>query len=82
VGDELTKIILIRHGETEWNKEEIFRGRVNIELNETGLKQARLLAEFLADLKIEAIYSSPLKRASKTAEIIVSYHGLNVNIAP
>ncbi len=78
----MTEIILARHGETEWNVEEIFRGRIDIELNETGLKQAELLAEYLDFRKIEAIYSSPLKRALKTAEIIASYHKLDVEIAP
>ncbi|MFC1905149.1 histidine phosphatase family protein [Chloroflexota bacterium] len=60
----------MRHGETEWNIEEIFRGRIDIKLNETGVKQADLLAKYLSDVKIEAIYSSPLKRALKTAETI------------
>ena len=58
----MTEIILARHGETEWNVEEIFRGRIDIELNETGIKQAALLAEYLGDLKINAVYSSPLRR--------------------
>jgi len=78
----MTKIILVRHGETAWNLEEIFRGRIDIELNETGLKQAELLAEYLSHLKLEAIYSSPLRRAIKTAEIIADYHKLGVEIAP
>lgn len=76
------KIILARHGETEWNVEEVFRGRVDVELNEIGIKQAELLAEYLSDFKIEAVYSSPLKRALKTAETIASYHKLRVEIAP
>ncbi len=78
----MTKIILVRHGETQWNVEEIFRGRIDIELNETGLKQAELLAKYLGAIKIDAIYSSPLRRALKTAEIIASYHKLAVEIAP
>ncbi len=78
----MTEIILVRHGETEWNVGEIFRGRIDIELNETGIKQAELLAEYLSDLKIEAIYSSPLKRALRTAEIIANYHQLEVEITP
>ena len=78
----MTEIILARHGETQWNVEEIFRGRINVELNETGIKQAELLAEYLTDSKIGAIYSSPLKRALKTAEIIAGYHKLDVEIAP
>ncbi len=78
----MTEIILARHGETEWNAQEIFRGRLDIELNETGLKQAELLAEFLSSVKIEAIYSSPLKRSLKTAEAIASHHKLDVKISP
>jgi len=78
----MTEIILARHGETEWNIGEVFRGRLDIELNQTGIKQAKLLAEYLSNLKIDAIYSSPLKRALATAEIIATYHKLNVEIAP
>jgi broad specificity phosphatase PhoE len=77
----MTEIILVRHGKTEWNVAEIFRGRIDIELNETGIKQAELLAEYLSKIKIDAIYSSPLKRAFKTAEIIAGYHKRDVAIA-
>lgn len=78
----MTEIILARHGETEWNVSEVFRGRIDIELNQTGIKQAELLAEYLSDLKLDAIYSSPLKRALTTAEMIASYHKLDVEITP
>ena len=78
----MAEIILVRHGETEWNVEEIFRGRIDIELNETGIKQAELLAEYLSDLRIDAIYSSPLKRALKTAKMIAGYHKIGVEVAP
>ncbi len=78
----MTEIILARHGETEWNVAEVFRGRIDIELNETGLGQAELLAEYLGHLKLDAIYSSPLQRALKTAEMIADYHKLDVEIAP
>ncbi|MFQ6122404.1 MAG: histidine phosphatase family protein [Dehalococcoidales bacterium] len=78
----MTEIILVRHGETEWNVANIFRGRTDVGLNETGLRQAKLLAEYLSNVKIEAVYSSPLKRALKTAEIIASHHKLDVDIAP
>ena len=78
----ITEIILVRHGETEWNVGEIFRGRIDIELNETGIKQAGQLAEYLSKVKIDAIFSSPLKRALKTAEIIADYHKLEVAITP
>jgi broad specificity phosphatase PhoE len=78
----MTEIILARHGETEWNVEEVFRGRIDVALNETGTRQAELLAEYLRSIRIDAIYSSPLRRALKTAEAIARYHKLEVEIAP
>ncbi len=78
----MTEIILARHGETKWNVEEVFRGRIDIELNQTGIKQAELLAEHLSELKIEAVYSSPLKRALDTAQAIARHHKLKVNASP
>jgi broad specificity phosphatase PhoE len=78
----MTEIILVRHGETEWNVQQVFRGRIDIELNETGLRQAKLLAEYLSGVNIDAVYSSPLRRALKTAEVIASPHKLEVKIAP
>ncbi len=77
----MTEIILLRHGETEWNVAQVFRGRIDVELNETGVKQAELLAEYLKGLHIDAVYSSPLKRALNTAEKIARYHRLEVEIA-
>ena len=74
------KIILARHGETEWNVKEVFRGTIDIELNETGAKQAELLARYLSESKVDAVYSSPLKRALETAEAIARYHQLPVAI--
>ena len=76
------KIVLVRHGETEWNVSEIFRGRIDVDLNETGLKQAELLGEYLSERDIEAIYSGPLKRALKTAQAIARHHQLDVQISP
>jgi broad specificity phosphatase PhoE len=70
--------MLIRHGDTDWNLEEIFRGRADVELNETGIKQAQLLSKYLGDAPIGAVYSSPLKRAVKTAEIIAGPHNIGV----
>jgi broad specificity phosphatase PhoE len=78
----MAKIMLIRHGETEWNLEDIFRGQADIELNKTGIRQAGLLAKYLEDIPFEAIYSSPLKRALKTAETIADLHGIKVTVAP
>jgi len=78
----MTKVMLIRHGDTDWNVEEIFRGRADVELNEIGIKQAELLAKYFADERIVAIYSSPLKRALRTAEIIAVSHHIDVITAP
>jgi phosphoserine phosphatase len=74
------EIILVRHGETAWNAGETFRGRKDIPLNETGVKQALLLGEYLRDEKIDIIYSSPLTRAVQTAEAIAAHHSLAVDI--
>ncbi len=65
-----TTIYLIRHGECEGNKEKRIRGHVDFPLNENGIAQAEALAEALTGKGICRIYSSPLSRAMKTAEII------------
>ncbi|OGO24912.1 MAG: hypothetical protein A2144_13400 [Chloroflexi bacterium RBG_16_50_9] len=77
----MSEVILARHGETDWNAAEIFRGRFDVALNETGEKQAESLGKYLSKIDINAIYSSPLKRALKTAEAIASYHSLGVHVA-
>jgi len=77
------KLILIRHGETHWNEgKRIQGGDSDIELNETGLEQARKLAVFLENEPITTILSSPLMRAKSTAEFIASNHRLPVEIDP
>jgi len=78
----MTEFILVRHGETAWNVAEVFRGRTDIELSDTGIRQAELLAEYLSSIKIDAIYSSPMKRALQTAEAIAGYSKCRVNITP
>jgi broad specificity phosphatase PhoE len=75
------KLILVRHGETHWNKDGLVQGGdSDIELNDTGLEQARKLAAFLKNEPIIAILSSPLRRAVATAEVIASHHHLAVEI--
>lgn len=64
------KIYLIRHGETEWNKEGRFQGSGDIPLNEKGMELAEVTSEAMKDIPIDLIYSSPLIRARKTAEIM------------
>ncbi len=74
-------IILVRHGETDWNKEKIFRGRTDIPLNENGLLQARRTGEALKGLPVEAVFSSPLSRALMTAREIAAAFDLTVQPA-
>jgi len=71
-------IILIRHGETVGNREGLFRGQRDFSLNENGMLQAKALAEELGPWKIEAIYSSPLSRATQTARLLAKSRGLPV----
>jgi broad specificity phosphatase PhoE len=66
----MLEIIVIRHGETAWNTADIFRGRVQVELSESGLQQAEKLAGYLGRKKIKAVYCSPLQRAFQTAEAV------------
>jgi broad specificity phosphatase PhoE len=74
----MTSIYLVRHGQTAWNKEEIFRGRTDIPLDETGLKQAELVGEYFKGMEIYGIYSSPLSRAWQTAQKVAQFHDLKV----
>jgi broad specificity phosphatase PhoE len=73
----MTTIILVRHGQTEWNREERFRGQFDIPLNKTGEEQAQVTAERIhRNYQPAAVYSSPLSRAAKTAGIIAETLGL------
>ena len=66
----MTQVIIVRHGRTEWNRVERFRGRADIELDDVGMKQAEVTAERITEWPVAAIYSSPLRRALTTAEIL------------
>jgi len=74
----MTTVYLVRHGQTAWNKEEIFRGRADIPLNETGRKEALLAGQYLRGVGVVSVHSSPLSRAFETAEIIAQYQGKEV----
>ena len=64
------KIYLTRHGQTNLNKQELMQGRTDEPLNETGIKQAEMARKNVENIHFDAVYSSPLIRAKKTASII------------
>ena len=74
----MTRIVLIRHGQTAWNEGagERLRGRAEIELDEEGARQAQATAATVARWEVAAVYSSPLKRAVRTASILAEPLGL------
>ena len=63
-------IIVVRHGQTDWNLEKRYQGRMDIELNGTGIKQATEISLKLSNIKFDKVFSSPLKRAYATAQLI------------
>ncbi len=77
-----TRFYLVRHGETELNRTDCFRGAVDADLNELGRRQAADAARALAGEKIDAVLSSPMKRAWYTAERIAEAHGLEPRPEP
>jgi probable phosphoglycerate mutase len=79
----VTRLILVRHGETEWNRVERFRGRADVPLNAAGLAQAEATAQRIARTwQPAAIFSSPLSRAVQTAEAIARHYDLTVEPQP
>ncbi|GHE67232.1 phosphoglycerate mutase [Streptomyces spiralis] len=74
------RIILWRHGQTSWNVERRFQGSTDVELTETGVGQARRSARLLASLGPDAIISSDLKRAARTAAELATLTGLDVTV--
>lgn len=73
-------ILFVRHGETNLNKQNIMQGRLDEPLNQTGIKQAQQTALALKNESIDIIYSSPLKRAKQTAQIINQEHNVQIVI--
>jgi phosphoserine phosphatase len=74
----VTDLILARHGETDWNRENRFQGRADPPLNALGRRQSSELADALAGELIARVYTSPLQRASETAAIVAERLGLDV----
>jgi alpha-ribazole phosphatase len=78
----VTRLILIRHGQTDWNVEGRWQGQADVPLNEHGREQATRMASALAGVRIAAIYSSDLKRARETAEVLAQFMGVKLKIDP
>ena len=74
----MTRVYVVRHGQTAWNLEEVFRGRADIPLDDTGKKEVHLAGEALKDETLHAIYSSPLSRSMETAENIAKFQNIPV----
>lgn len=76
----LTRIYLVRHGETQWNKDLRYQGHRDIPLSEVGIAQARKISTRLAGEKLDVVYASDLSRALETARIIARPHNLEVKV--
>ncbi|MEX2212377.1 MAG: histidine phosphatase family protein [Gaiellaceae bacterium] len=77
-----TRIILVRHGETDWNFEHRWQGHADTPLNDKGRAQARELADRFDGEQVAAVYSSDLLRARETARILAERLGLEVTTVP
>lgn len=78
----MTRLVLVRHGQTDWNLEGRYQGHTDLSLNNTGRAQASILTEELKGWSFKAIYSSDLRRASETADIIARGFDLDVQLEP
>ena len=78
----MATILLARHGETDWNREGRWQGWADPPLNDTGREQARRLAEQLRETPFDAVYSSDLRRAHETAEIVGAPHDVPIVVDP
>jgi phosphoserine phosphatase len=75
-------ILIARHGESDWNREKRWQGFADRPLTERGREQARALAERLAHVELDAVYSSDLRRARETAAVVADRQGLQVKVVP
>ena len=69
------KIYLTRHGETAWNQMDLVQGKTDIPLNEEGVMQAIKMAEEMADVHLDVVYTSQLQRAADTGRMVADRHG-------
>ncbi len=76
----MAELLLVRHGETDWNRDRRVQGQTDTPLNATGLAQATVLATTLSSTPLVAVYSSDLARARDTAETVAGMHRLPVRI--
>jgi 2,3-bisphosphoglycerate-dependent phosphoglycerate mutase len=76
----MNKLVIIRHGESVWNKENIFTGWVDVDLSERGIEEAKRAGETLKDFTFDLAYTSYLKRAKHTLDIILKELNLNILI--
>ncbi len=76
---EITKIYLIRHGQSQGNLRGAFLGHTDLELTEFGMRQAERTAEFLKEIPVDKIYASDLLRAYQTALPTAKMHGLEIH---
>ena len=75
------RIILVRHGETDWNKQGRFQGQIDIPLNKNGKSQAKAASKFLKDANFQKAFSSSLSRPEETAQIILNEHpGVEISL--
>ena len=75
-------LMLVRHGETDWNVQRRYQGQTDVPLSGFGMRQAELVAERLTGDKINAVYASDLSRAWETAQFIAGASGLEVSPEP
>ena len=78
----MSRLLLVRHGITEFNSTRRFAGYSDVEMSDTGYKQVERLRDRLANEKIDAVYSSDLRRALVTAEVISSRHKTDIVVCP
>lgn len=76
----MTVICLVRHGETDWNKQQRIQGRSNIPLNERGIEQVREAQEGIWKTKWDIIYTSPLQRAAETGHLLNESYTIPIQI--
>src|SRR5262245_9898610 len=77
-----TRLLVLRHGETEWSRDRRFTGTREIPLTERGRWQAEAMATALAERPLQGVWTSPLERARTTAEVVAKPHRLELTVAP